>query len=71
MYHIEYIWYHNLDYLKHTPPNHVNHTHIHSTMSISLKLKSSRSGERNPLLKLPALAWARLQTEGTSRSRSS
>jgi len=57
--------------LKHTSTNHVKHTHIHSTQPISLKLNSSRSGERNPSLKLPALAWARLQTEGTSRSRSS
>ena len=31
--------------------------HIHLTLPISLKLKSSRSGERNPSLKLPALAW--------------
>jgi len=58
-----------LNDLKHTSPNHVEHTH--TTLSISLKLKSSRSGERNPSLKLPALAWARLQTEGTSRFRSS
>jgi len=43
--------------------NHVKHTHVQSTLSISLRLKSSHSSERNPSLKLLALAWARLQTE--------
>jgi len=31
-------------------------------MSILLRLRSSRSGERNPSLKLPTVAWAKLQT---------
>jgi len=70
-YHMKYIWHHNLSYLKHPSTNHVKHTHMHSTLPISLKLKSSHSSERNPSLKLPALAWARLQTKGMSRSCSS
>jgi len=60
-----------LNCLKQKSSNHVKHTHKQSTLSISLRLKSSHSGERNLSLKLPALAWARLQIEGTSRSRSS
>jgi len=60
-----------LNCLKHKSSNHVKHPRIQSTLSISLRLKSSHSGERNPSLKLPALAWATLQIEGTSRSHSS
>jgi len=33
--------------------------------------KGSCSGERNPSLKPSILAWARLRTDGTSKSRSS
>jgi len=40
-----------LNYLKHKSPNHVKHIHVQSTLWISLKLKSSRSGEKNPSLK--------------------
>jgi len=58
-----------LNCLKHKSSNHVRHTRIQSTLSISLRLKSSRSSERNPSLKLPALAWARLQREVTSTPR--
>jgi len=60
-----------LNCLKHKSSNHLKHTRIQLTLSISLRLKSSRSGERNPSPKLPVVAWVRLQIEGTSRSRSS
>jgi len=38
----------------------------HVLAQFLLRLKGSRSGERNPSLKPLALAWARLQTKGTS-----
>ncbi|QCD78887.1 hypothetical protein DEO72_LG1g2523 [Vigna unguiculata] len=38
-------------------------------MPTSLKLKSPHSGEKNPSLKLPTLAWARLQ-QGARRGLS-
>jgi len=49
----------------------LKHTLIKSPLSISIRLRSSRSDERNPSLKLLNLAWARLWTVGTSRSFSS
>jgi len=49
--------------VKYLSTKHVKHIFILLTLSISLKLKSHRSGERDPSLKLPALAWARLKQE--------
>jgi len=46
-----------------------NH-YIMGNIHVSNQPCRSRSGERGPLLKLPALAWARLHSKGTSRSRS-
>ena len=71
IYHIEHIRHHTWTVQSNQSFNHVKHTCIQPTLSISLRLKCSRSGKRDPLLKLPTLAWARLHTKGTSWSRSS
>jgi len=54
-----------------TPTNTINSINFAQAKELSLKLKSSRSSERNPSFKLPTLAWGRLHTRGTSWSCSS
>jgi len=54
--------------------NNCKHGNIQSSKHTIVNLaqaSNSRSGERDPSLKLTALAWARFQAGGTSSSRSS
>ncbi|QCE03351.1 hypothetical protein DEO72_LG8g1375 [Vigna unguiculata] len=54
--------------------NNCNNRNIQSSKLIVVNLaqaRYSRSGERDPLLKLKALAWASSRVVGTSSSRSS
>jgi len=54
--------------------NNCKHRNIQSSKHIVVNLSqasSSRSGEKDPSLKLTALAWARFRAVGTSSCRSS